>query len=197
MREQQKKLKKELDIVEENFMVPLLRAPNDLDPKTPINQQCKILYTNEVFERDKCLLKSHEDSKDIEFEPGNPFNVFLKGRWAKLELDILRKVQDFLQKDDDCDLIAPPDIVRSTVMEGFDPLSFGNPERSLGLAKSSDFGDMESGLGAHLVGAASVPAMSSFFVKNLLMKVERVKEWQTHAFYSYRKCFIHIVPKIF
>jgi len=169
LRERQKTLQKELNVAEEDYLVPLLRAPNNLDARTPVDQDYQLLYTNEVFYRESCSLKSHK-CFSIEFEQENPSNVFLKGRWPKTELDLLRKVQEWLQKGDFCDLIAPPDIVRSTVIEGFDPLAFGNPARSLALAKSNDFGDMKSGLGAHLVGAASIPAMVSFFVKNLLIK---------------------------
>ena len=169
LRERQKTLQKELNVAEEDYLVPLLRAPNNLDARTPVTQDYELLYTNEVFYRESCSLKSHK-CFSIEFEQENPSNVFLKGRWPKTELDLLRKVQEWLQKGEFCDLIAPPDIVRSTVIEGFDPLAFGNPARSLALAKSNDFGDMKSGLGAHLVGAASIPAMVSFFVKNLLVK---------------------------
>ena len=169
LRERQKTLQKELNVAEEDYLVPLLRAPNNLDARTPVTQDYELLHTNEVFYRESCSLKSHK-CFSIEFEQENPSNVFLKGRWPKTELDLLRKVQEWLQKGDFCDLIAPPDIVRSTVIEGFDPLAFGNPARSLALAKSNDFGDMKSGLGAHLVGAASIPAMVSFFVKNLLVK---------------------------
>ena len=169
LRERQKTLQKELNVAEEDYLVPLLRAPNNLDARTPVSQDYELLYTNEVFYRESCSLKSHK-CFSIEFEQENPSNVFLKGRWPKTELDLLRKVQEWLQKGEFCDLIAPPDIVRSTVIEGFDPLAFGNPARSLALAKSNDFGDMKSGLGAHLVGAASIPAMVSFFVKNLLVK---------------------------
>ena len=169
LRERQKTLQKELNVAEEDYLVPLLRAPNNLDARTPVTQDYELLYTNEVFYRESCSLKSHK-CFSIEFEQENPSNVFLKGRWPKTELDLLRKVQEWLQKGEFCDLIAPPDIVRSTVIEGFDPLAFGNPARSLALAKSNDFGDMKSGLGAHLVGAASIPAMVSYFVKNLLVK---------------------------
>ena len=169
LRERQKTLQIELNVAEEDYLVPLLRAPNNLDARTPVTQDYELLYTNEVFYRESCSLKSHK-CFSIEFEQENPSNVFLKGRWPKTELDLLRKVQEWLQKGEFCDLIAPPDIVRSTVIEGFDPLAFGNPARSLALAKSNDFGDMKSGLGAHLVGAASIPAMVSYFVKNLLVK---------------------------
>ena len=169
LRERQKTLQKELNVAEEDYLVPLLRAPNNLDARTPVTQDYELLYTNEVFYKESCSLKSHK-CFSIEFEQENPSNVFLKGRWPKTELDLLRKVQEWLQKGEFCDLIAPPDIVRSTVIEGFDPLAFGNPARSLALAKSNDFGDMKSGLGAHLVGAASIPAMVSYFVKNLLVK---------------------------
>jgi len=170
MKEQKKTLQRNIYSSEENYVVPLLRAPNFLDCKTPINQKHQLVYTNEVEKKINCSLRSHQESEDIEFEEGNSLNVFLKGRLPKTELDLLRKAQVFLQKDEFCDLIAPPDIVRSTVIEGCDPLAFGDPTRFLSLAKSSDFGDIKSGLGAHLVGAASVPALVSFSVKNLLIK---------------------------
>jgi len=168
LRERKKRLQTELHKAEENFMIPLLRVPNNLDVNTPIDQGDEILHSNlDMGGEKKWSFNSHQDSKDIEFEQGNAYNVFLKGHWAKKELELLRNVQIFLQKDEFCDMIAAPDIVRSTVIEGCDPLAFGDPTRFLALAKSSDFGDIKSGLGAHLVGGASLPAMVSFFVKNI------------------------------
>jgi len=170
LKEQKKELQRNIYTSEENYVVPMLRFPNFLDVKTPTNQDHLLIHTNDVMGKINFSLKSHQDSRDIEFEEGNPSNVFLKGHWPKTEMDLLRKAQLFLQKNEFCDLIAPPDIVRSTVIEGCDPLAFGDPTRFLSLAKSSDFGDIKSGLGAHLVGGASIPAMVSFFVKNILTK---------------------------
>ena len=154
--------------VEEDFMVPFLKVPNVLDGRTPKNT-LTILHDSKEGNETLSKIKSHEDSPELEFDIHSN-NAFLKGKWALKEIELLRKAQLFLQEGYFCDIISPPDIVRSTVMEGCDPLSFGNPSKSLALNKSSDFGDISSGLGAHLVGSASLPALVTYFVKNLMTK---------------------------
>ena len=159
-----KALQKSLNVAEEDCIVPLLKLPNSLDVKTPDKDKViKQICPNEGLLKNK---KYHD--ADLEFEEGNSSNVFLKGDLALQEIELLSKAQTFLQEDEFCDTYSAPDIVRSVVMEGCDPLSFGDPKRSLVLAKSSDFGKYDSGLGAHLVGAASFPAMVSFFVKHII-----------------------------
>ena len=147
---------------EDDCLHRLIVVPNSLDPQTP-EKEDTILH-----EHEGCRPPTRIAAKDVEFEEGNPLNVFIKGQCALEETKLLRRAQLFLQKDGFSDIIAPPDIVRSTVIEGCDPLSFGDPNRSLALSKSSDFGDLKSGLGAHLVGSASFPGLVTFFVKNVL-----------------------------
>lgn len=152
---------------EEESMIDLLKFPNVLDPRSPKKKDKQIYIANESAKTEK---NTSGIDEEVEFEANNVANVFLRGSKSKMEMDLLRNAQFFLQKDDLCDILTPPDIVRTVIIEGCDPQAFGNPQRSFVLGESSDFGDLNSGIGAHLVGAASFPAMASFFVKNVLMK---------------------------
>ena len=65
-------------------------------------------------------------------------------------------------------ILASPDIVRSTVLEGCIPDGFGQTSKAFALEKSSDFGDISSITGGYLVGSASFQSMITNFVKNVL-----------------------------
>jgi len=154
-----KKQQKELWEAEENAFVPYLKLPNILDPSVP--KENTEIFKSELFEDNATNMDSNE------VVTNELSNLFLKGNIALEELELLRKAQNFLA-DSDFEIIAPPDIVKNHILEGFDPKAFEDPSPYFNLAKSSDFGHVESGLGAHLVGSASTPAMLTYFVKNIL-----------------------------
>ena len=154
-KEQQKKLWE----AEENAFVPYLKLPNLLDLSVP--KEDTEIFNNEMSEGNATNIDSDE------VVTNELSNLFLKGNIALEELELLRKAQHFLA-DSDFEIIAPPDIVKNHILEGFDPKAFEDPSPYFNLAKSSDFGHVSSGLGAHLAGSASTLAMLTYFVKNIL-----------------------------
>lgn len=155
--------------LEESVVLPYLLLPNELDPDTPVGQDDRVL---EEFGT-RLKLANNEDHVTLslasgELELTGPQNYYLLGQLAHLELELLSKAQWAFQNAG-MDMIACPDIVRSFVAEGCNPQGFADPLAALAFSASSDFGDLKSGSGAHLVGAASIDAMASFFVKHLII----------------------------
>jgi len=145
---------------EENAFVPYLKLPNLLDSAVPTEDT--EVYKKGFSDQGKI---TELDSGQVVI--GENSGLFFTGNLAIEELELLRKVQNFLA-DEDYEIIAPPDIVKNHILEGFDPKAFEDPSPYFNLAKSSDFGQVNSGLGAHLVGSASTPALLTYFVKNIL-----------------------------
>ena len=128
----------------------------------------EIIYTSDHIPKENTSkINSHAEHPLIEFDSEFPECVFLKGDLALLEQELCLKAQNVLSEDNFAEPLSSPDIVRSTVLEGCDPRAFGKPFSALALNKSSDFGDIHSGLGAHLVGSASFPSMTTNFIKNV------------------------------
>ena len=153
-----KQKQREIWTNEENAIVPYLKLPNILDPQAP-DQDLEI-YQSRDF--DKNQNKVNEDDFEVKYE-----SIFLSGDLAVQELNMTRQVLNFLSYNN-YEIIAPPDIVKNHILEGFSPTAFQDPKDHFNLEKSSDFGHVSSGLGAHLVGSASTPALLSYFVKNIL-----------------------------
>ena len=144
-----------------------------LEPDTPTGKEWnKIIFTSDIPKENTSKIKSHAEHPLVEFDSDFPECVFLKGDLALLEQELCHKAQSILVEDNFAEHLSSPDIVRSTVLEGCDPNVFGQPFSALALDKSSDFGDIHSGLGAHLVGSASFPSMTTNFIKNVLRKSE-------------------------
>lgn len=168
-KDQYKTKQRELWKDEEAFIVPYLSLPNVLDPDTPHNGEDLEIHSHLSKVASKSPLKRHADCPDVQtVEKANSKLVFLKNDLALKELDLCYAAQMALLKDEFCDIIASPDIVRSTVLEGCRPGSFGKAGVAFSLKECRDFKSLTSGLGAHLVGSASLPGMLTFFVKNTL-----------------------------
>ena len=168
IKERYKSTLKELWAYQEEVLIPILKVPNDLDPDTPIKDDVITFIRDDIAKVSKSQVTTHADHPMIEFDAEFPELVFLKDNLVTLEQDLCLKAQDIFQRNLFCDLLASPDIVRSTVLEGCIPDSFGEPSKAFTFAKSSDFSDLHSGFGGHLVGSSSFPSMVSNFVKNVL-----------------------------
>ena len=153
-----KQKQKEIWLNEENAIVPYLKLPNILDPLAP-DQDTEIFQSKDF--------KSNQNEVNEEAFEVKDDSIFLSGDLAIQELNLTRQVLSFLY-DNSYEIIAPPDIVKNHILEGFSPTAFEDPKDNFNLGKSSDFGHVSSGLGAHLVGSASTPALLSYFVKNIL-----------------------------
>jgi seryl-tRNA synthetase len=168
IRKKSKSIMKERWDIEETIAMPSLRLPNFLHNDTPIGENDKEIHIGNVQKPLEALLKCHEDHPDVEFSNASPGAVFLQGQLVLDELELVEKAQRYLH-DYSFDMIACPDMIRSATIEGCDAKAYGNPGETLCLKKTSDLGDLNSGLGSHLVGGASFPAMVSYFVKNIIL----------------------------
>ena len=98
--------------------MPYLKLPNILNPSVP--KENTEIFKSELFEDNATNMDSNE------VVTNELSNLFLKGNIAIEELELLRKAQNFLA-DSDFEIIAPPDIVKNHILEGFDPKAFEDP----------------------------------------------------------------------
>ncbi len=158
--------------LEESVVLPFLKLPNRLHEKTPLGQEPEVDFVSDVAEPSpSSAFRSHLDHPGVvKSSVPNTNRFFVKDpTLSKLECDLGWRAQDFLQERNLADHIACPDLARSVVVEGFDPLSFGDPRSAYALKETSDFGDLISGLGTHLVGGASELGIASYLIKNAVI----------------------------
>ncbi len=148
--------------VEEIAVTKALKIPNCLHHQTPLQDQLTRTFLLPM----ESTCPNHSISHDVKFVRHSPSAFYLKGCAAQLELDWMRSFsQEWINMG--FHLISAPDFVRSLIIDGCG-LAFNDLSKVLNLAAIPEHGNLEHGNGMHLVGGSSVPAMVSFFVKNVI-----------------------------
>jgi len=168
LREEGKQLRKQLKqltpkwwAIEEEAVTKALSLPNYIHSKTPSESQ--------LVESHKIIPQNIEENNHLLCENikfNSPTNYFLKGSLALMELDLIRSFsQDFMEHG--FKQMTGPDFVKSIIVDGCG-VEFNNPKSTLALDGSSDYGDLESGNGLHLVGGGSLASIVAFLTKNVI-----------------------------
>ena len=163
--------------LEETVLIEYLRLPNILHDSTPTDSEDQILeefgnkpeLDNEDVRGHMELIRDH-----IDFSSKNPSSgYYLLDVMAELEVTLTWAIQDFLLQAG-LNMFSGPDFTRSAIVEGCDPNTDffsddSGKENVFSLAPTSDFGDVSSLAGTHLVGSASLESFIGQFVKNIIV----------------------------
>jgi len=170
LKEEGKRLRKQLKqltpkwwAIEEEAVTKALSLPNYIHTKTPSENRLVESYKTipeEIGEN------NHIHCENIKITSSNGY--FLKGPLALMELDW---IQSFSQRfvEEGFNQMTGPDFVKSIIVDGCG-IEFNNPKSTFGLDKSSDYGDLESGNGLHLVGGGSLASIVAFLTKNYIQE---------------------------
>jgi len=160
LRKQLKKLTPKWWAVEEEAVTKALSLPNYIHSRTPSRSQ--------LVESHKTIPENVEGNnhllcQDIKF---TSTGYFLTGPLALMELDWIQSFsQPFVEHG--FKQMTGPDFVKSIIVDGCG-IEFVNPKSTFALSGSSDYGDLESGNGLHLVGGGSLASLVAFLTKNAI-----------------------------
>ena len=117
---------------------------------------------NKINHKDLCL-----NNDLIEFSPNSHSAYYLKSNLAHLELKLCQFFTSNLLASG-LEMFSNPDFVKSVVAEGAG-LNIFDESKIFALKKSAEFGGRDSCNAVHLVGGASLAAISGYFCRNLLL----------------------------
>jgi len=168
IRQDMKMMKEAIWDLDEDVIEKILRLPNELDPKTPIDKPIVLKSIGNAPELGEKSKKSHIDIGTslglLEYK--NPFHCYLMNDAALFELAVLAHAARILGEDENTIRVIGADFSRSFLVEG-SGLNHEDPATTFIIQNHNEI-ERGSPNRMHLVGGASLVSFLALHTKQLI-----------------------------
>ncbi|EZA60375.1 Seryl-tRNA synthetase, mitochondrial [Ooceraea biroi] len=168
IRQDMKTMKEAIWDLDEDVVVKILKLPNELDPRTPIDKPVVLKSVGSALELSEKSRKSHIDIGTslglLEYK--NPMHCYLTNDAALFELAVLAHAGRILGEDEKTVRMIGADFSRSFVVEG-SGLNHEDPTAAFIIENHNEV-ERGSPNRMHLVGGASLTSFLGLHTKQLI-----------------------------